>query len=143
MRRREDPTNGALESLGRLLKFGVLGAVGFGINIAVTVVLTEVLGVSEELSFATGLAVVFIFSFITSRYLIFAGAATGDPRKQLVSFALSSAAFRGAEYVGFLLLHTVSGLSYLLTIVVVLGVSFLTKFITYSTVVFTSGGEAP
>ena len=133
----------AATSLGRFLRFGVLGAVGFGINIAVAVVLTEFFGVSEELSFAIALAVVFCFSFVTSRYLIFAGAAAGDPRKQLAKFAVSSAAFRGAEYVGFLLLHTVLGQPYLLTIVSVLTVSFLTKFVTYSTVVFTSEGEAP
>lgn len=143
MTHRVGQTDGARANLVRLLKFGVLGALGFGINIAVTVVLTEVLGASEELAFAIALAVVFVFSFVTSRYLIFAGAAAGDPRRQLARFALSSAVFRGAEYLGFLLLHTVSGVPYLLTIVVVLGVSFLTKFVTYSTVVFTSEGEAP
>lgn len=127
----------------RLLRFGALGAVGFGINIAVTVTLTEILGLPEELSFAIALAVVFTFSFVTSRYLIFPEAASGDPRKQLAKFAVSSAAFRGAEYIGFLLLHTVMGLAYLLAIVGVLGISFLTKFVTYSTVVFTSEGEAP
>lgn len=128
---------------GRLIRFGVLGAVGFGLNIGVTAILAEVLGAAEELAFAVALAVVFVFSFLTSRYLIFAGAARGDPRRQLVKFAVSSAAFRGAEYLGFLLLHTVIGVDYLLVIPAVLGVSFLTKFVAYSNVVFTPDGEAP
>ena len=130
-------------TLGRLMRFGALGAVGFGLNLAITIALTEVLGAPEELAFAIALAVVFIFSFLTSRYLIFVGAATADPRKQLIKFAVSSAAFRGAEYVCFLLLHTVLGIGYLAAIVGVLGVSFLTKFVAYSNVVFISDGEAP
>jgi len=130
-------------TLGRLIRFGALGAVGFGLNIVVTFVLTETFGAPEELAFAIGLGAVFIFSFLTSRYLIFVGAASGDPHKQLLKFAASSAAFRGAEYLGFLLLHTVMGLGYLLAIPVVLGVSFLTKFVAYSSVVFTPDGEAP
>jgi putative flippase GtrA len=130
-------------TLGRLIRFGVFGAVGFGLNMAVTAVLTEVVGTPEELAFAIALVVVFVFSFLTSRHLIFAGAATSDPRKQLIKFAVSSAAFRGAEYLGFLLLHTVIGLNYLVAIPGVLGVSFLTKFVAYSNVVFTADKEAP
>jgi len=130
-------------TLSRLVRFGALGAVGFALNIAVTAVLTEVAGAPAELAFAIALAVVFVFSFLTSRYLIFVGAATGNPRRQLIKFAVSSAAFRGAEYLGFLLLHTVIGLNYLVAIPAVLGVSFLTKFVAYSTVVFTPDKEAP
>jgi len=130
-------------TFGRLIRFGALGAVGFGLNIIITVTLTEAFGAAEEFAFAIALGVVFIFSFLTSRYLIFAGAATGDPRKQLVKFAASSAAFRGAEYLGFLLLHTFLGQGYLRALSIVLGVSFLTKFVAYSNVVFTPDGEAP
>ncbi len=36
MTRREDQTSGPFTNFGRFLRFGVLGAVGFGINIAVT-----------------------------------------------------------------------------------------------------------
>jgi len=129
--------------LSGLIRFGLLGAVGATLNIAITVVLSEGLGAPEELAFATGLAVVFCFGFLTSRYLIFAGASTGDPKKQLIRFGISSGLFRLAEYLGFLILHTILGLPYLLAILGVLGVSFLTKFVTYSTVVFTADGEAP
>ena len=128
-------------TLSRMARFAVLGAAGFGLNIAITVSLHEWLGAPEELAFAVALAVVFGFSFLTSSYLIFAGAAHGDPRKQLFKFALSNAGFRVAEYVGFLVLHTVLRLPYLLAIVAVLSCSFLTKFFTYSTVVFVDDRE--
>jgi putative flippase GtrA len=131
------------KTLGRMARFGAVGAVGFGLNIGITVSLHEWLGAPEELAFAVALAVVFGFSFLTSRYMIFAGASDGDPKKQLVKFAVFSAGFRVAEYLGFLVLHTLIGLPYLPAIVAVLAFSFLTKFFTYSTVVFVDDREAP
>jgi len=112
-----------------------MGGVGFILNLAVTVTLHEGLGASEELAFAVALAAVFCFSFITGRYVIFAGAA-GDPKRQLVKFAVSSAAFRGAEYLGFLILHTLLATPYLIAAVVTLGASFFVKFFFYGKVVF-------
>jgi putative flippase GtrA len=126
-----------------MTRFAAMGAAGFGLNIVITVSLHEGLSAPEELAFAVALAAVFVFSFLTSRYLIFTGASRGDPRKQLLKFGLSNAGFRVAEYVGFLVLHTVLRLPYLLAIVAVLGCSFLTKFFTYSTVVFVDDREVP
>jgi len=120
----------------QILRFAALGAAGFVLNVAITISLHERLGAPEELAFAVALAVVFGFSFVTSRYLIFAGAADGESGKQLLKFAIFSAGFRLSEYLGFLVLHTLLRLPYLLSIVAVLSVSFLTKFFTYSTVVF-------
>ena len=128
-------------TFGRLVRFGALGAVGFALNLAVTISLHELLGAPEELAFAVALVVVFVFGFLTNRHLIFVGATRGDPRKQLFKYAISNAGFRMAEYVGFLVLHTLLRLPYLLAIVAVLGVSFLTKFFTYSTVVFVDDRE--
>lgn len=124
------------KTVGRMARFGAMGAVGFAFNIAVTVALHEWVGAPEEFAFAVALAVVFVFSFVTSRYLIFAGASYGDAKKQLLKFALSNAGFRVAEYVGFLVIHSVLGVPYLVAIVAVLGCSFVTKFFTYNAVVF-------
>lgn len=129
-------------TLSRLVRFAVMGGIGFALNIGITVGLHEGLGAPEELAFGVALAVVFIFSFFTSRYLIFKGASEGDPAKQLVKFAVSNAGFRVAEYVGFLVFHTVLGIPYVVAIVAVLAVSFLTKFFTYSTVVFVDDRES-
>jgi putative flippase GtrA len=127
--------------LRRIARFAALGAAGFVLNLVITVSLHERLGAPEELAFAVALAVVFVFSFLTSRYLIFSDAAHGDPKKQLLKFAVFSAGFRVSEYLGFLVLHTLLRLPYLPSIVAVLGVSFLTKFFTYSTVVFVDDRE--
>ena len=131
------------KTLVQMGRFAAMGAVGFGLNVAVTVSLHEWLGAPEELAFAVALVTVFVFSFLTSRYLIFSGASRAGARKQLFKFVLSSAGFRFAEYVGFLVLHTLFGLPYLVAIVAVLGASFLTKFFTYSTVVFVDDREVP
>jgi putative flippase GtrA len=131
------------ETPRRIVRFAALGAAGFVLNLVVTVSLHEWLGAPEELAFAVALAVVFVFSFLTSRHLIFAGAVDGDPKKQLLKFAVFSAGFRVSEYLGFLVLHTLLRLPYLPSIVAVLGVSFLTKFFTYSTVVFVDDREVP
>jgi putative flippase GtrA len=58
MMRLEEQTGGPFTRFGRFLRFGVLGAVGFGINIAGSVVLTGFFGVSEELSFAIALTAI-------------------------------------------------------------------------------------
>ena len=125
----------------RIARFAALGVAGFVLNLVITVSLHEWLGAPEELAFAVALAVVFGFSFLTSRHLIFADAAHGDPKKQLLKFAIFSAGFRVSEYIGFLVLHTLLHLPYLPSIVAVLSVSFLTKFFTYSTVVFVDDME--
>lgn len=128
-------------TLGRFARFAAMGAIGFSLNIATTVSLHEVLGVREEFAFAVALVAVFLLSFFASRYLIFEGAARGDPKRQLGKFVFWNGGFRMAEYTGFLILHTILGMPYLLTIVAVLGASFLTKFVTYSNVVFVDDRE--
>jgi len=119
----------------RFLRFGAVGGIGFGLNLAATVTLHEVVGVPEELAFAVAQVVIFFFSFVSARHFIFEGSA-GDPKRQLIKFALSSVGFRGAEYVGFLVLHTFLEIPYVVAVVAVLGSSFLVKFFFYGTVVF-------
>ncbi len=119
----------------RFLRYGAAGGVGFGLSLAATVTLHEVAGAPEELAFAVAQVMVFFFSFLTARHFIFDGSA-GDPKRQLIRFALSSAGFRGGEYVGFLVLHTFLEIPYLVAVVVVLGTSFIVKFFFYGTVVF-------
>lgn len=130
-------------TVGRFARFAAMGAIGFSLNIAVTVSLHEWSGAPEELAFAVALVVVFVVSFLAGRYMIFEGASSARATKQLGKFAVWNGGFRFAEYTGFLVLHTILGLPYLLTIVTVLGVSFLTKFLAYSTVVFVDDREPP
>jgi len=122
-------------TLERFLRYGAVGGIGFGINLATTISLHEVVGAPEELAFAVAQVVVFFFSFLTARHFIFDGSA-GDLKRQLVKFSLSSAGFRGAEYVGFLVFHTLLEIPYMVAVVAVLGLSFVVKFFFYRKVVF-------
>lgn len=119
-----------------------MGSVGFLLNIGITAFAHELLGATEELAFAIALAMVFAFHFLSGRYVIY-GASDGDPKRQLLRYALASGGFRGAEYVGFLVLHTAAGLPYLAAAMVVLGASFIVKFFFYGRVVFTADPTVP
>jgi putative flippase GtrA len=123
------------------MRFSAMGAIGFSLNIATTVSLHEGLGAPEEVAFAVALVAVFMVSFFAGRYLIFEGAARGEPKRQLGKFVVWNAGFRLVEYTGFLIIHTIFGVPYLVTIVAVLGASFLTKYLAYSNVVFVDDRE--
>ena len=122
--------------LGRLARFLAVSALGFALNLTITGCLHELLGTSEELAFAVALITVFSYNFVACRYFIFR-ATNADPRQQLIKYALSSAAFRLAEYAAFVLIHTVLNVHYLVAAVLVLGASFFGKYFFYGSVVFT------
>ena len=129
-------------TFARFFRFAAMGSLGLGLNVGITAFVHEVLGVSEELAFAVALACVVSFHFLSGRYVIY-GAAAGDPKRQLLRFGLATGGFRGAEYLGFLVLHTLVGVPYLAVIVIVLGSSFIAKFVFYGRVVFTGGELLP
>jgi putative flippase GtrA len=128
--------------LERLARFVAVSAVGFPLNLGVTVFVHEVLGASEEVAFAIALMAVFLFNFAACRYIIYR-ATGGDPRRQLLKYVLFSAVFRLAEYAAFLLVHSVFNTQYLVAAVLVLGTSFFLKFRFYGKVVFTEGPRDP
>lgn len=117
------------------LRFCILTGISFSINFGLTALLHDVLGVSAEASFAAALATVYIVNFILKRYYVYR-ARSGDIKRQMVLYALSAVGFRSAEYLAFLLVHTGLGLHYLLSIFLVLFVSFMVKFFYYKNVVF-------
>ncbi len=125
----------ALTLWSRLVRFAVTGGLAFALNLSITVSMHELLGVSEELAFAVALVTVFVFTFASCRYFIFPGVG-GSMRRQIVLFAVSSLGFRCAEYVAFLVVHSVIGVGYVVAVVAVLAVSFVSKFIYYTAVVF-------
>jgi putative flippase GtrA len=124
----------------RFIRFTAMGSLGLILNLGITAFVHEVLGASEELAFAVALAIVFSFHFLSGRYVIY-GAADGDPKRQLLRYGLATGGFRAAEYLGFLVLHTIAGIPYLAVIVIVLGSSFIAKFFFYGHVVFTGNGK--
>ena len=128
-------------SLTGLIRFGALGGVTLATNIALTTFLHRTMGMAAELSFALSLATVIVISFVGCRYMIFQAASEGDLKRQAALFLLSSLGFRGTEYLGFLMLHTLLGLHYLMAIVAVCGASFLAKFFYFRHAVFISSRQ--
>ncbi len=124
-------------SSGRLARFLGVSAVGFVLNLGITVFLHEFLGATEELAFALALLTVFSYNFAACRYFIFR-ATSSDPRRQLLKYALSSAVFRLVEYAAFVLVHTILGVQYLVAAVLILATSFFSKYFFYGNVVFTN-----
>lgn len=116
-------------------RFGVLTVLSFTVNVGLTALLHEIIGAPEEIAFALSILVVFIMNFIFQRYYVFAGTDRGAAN-QLMMYLIFSMAFRGSEYLSFLVMHTWLGVQYLVAIVSVLGVSFFAKFFFYDRVVF-------
>lgn len=122
---------------GQFARFVAVAPVSFGLNLLVTAVVHEMMGLPEEGSFAVALVTVFTFNFFVGRHVIFRSN-EGDPRRQLVRYALSSGGFRLAEYLGFLIVHTGLNVHYIIAAMLVLGTSFICKFFFYGKVVFTN-----
>lgn len=121
--------------LVRLFRFGSGAAVSFGGTLAVTYVATEWLHLREEVSFALAVVVMFFVNFAWLRYVVFP--AGGKPwQVQMYGFFLASIGFRGAEYLAFLVLLNVLHLHYMLSVALVLGLSFLVKFQVFDKHVF-------
>jgi putative flippase GtrA len=112
--------------------------VGVPLNLVITSFVHEVLGRSPELAFAVALICVFTYNFFACRHIIFR-ATTGDPRRQMVKYAGLSGLLRLVEYLGFLVVHAILNVQYLLAAIIVLGTSFFLKYHLYGKLVFTDG----
>ena len=120
---------------GAPVRFFLLGALSFSVNLGITAGLHEIVGVSPEVSFAIALVVAFCMNFALMRWWVFRG--TARPiLDQLMGFGVSSLFFRGLEYVGYIVLYRVAGLRYLVAAVAVLATSFTLKYVVYDTWLF-------
>lgn len=126
--------------VSRLLRFGALGVASFFANLGITVALHDLLGTSAEAAYAVALCTVMIMNFLLCRYFVF-DARGGSLKAQALQFLAGACLFRGAEYIGFLLLHSLLGVQYVITIVVVQVLAFLGKFAFFSRGAFRVPGE--
>jgi putative flippase GtrA len=124
---------------GTFLRYCVGAVVSFGMSLGLTWFLHDIALLSPELAFAAALVVVHVLNFFINRHYIYQ-AATGSALQQLWKFTGSAAVFRAAAYLGFLLLHSVMGIPYLVTAAAVLGLQFLGKFFFYGSKVFLAAG---
>jgi putative flippase GtrA len=115
-------------------RFIAVGGLSAAVNIALTVTLHEVVGLSTGMSFACALVLVFVMNFFLARSYIYQA---GGPRSsQFARFLAWTAAFRLGEYMLFLLLNPIMGIYYIASILIVLVASNLTKFVVYRRWVF-------
>jgi putative flippase GtrA len=115
----------------RYLGTSVLSAaVSFGLP----VLLHEVIGIDPRIAVAIGFVAAFAMNFVLIRRFVFAR--TSGARADLARFALTSLAFRGAEYLGFLLLFDSARLPYAAALLLTLGSSFCAKFFVQKHFVF-------
>jgi putative flippase GtrA len=123
-------------SLPKLIRFAAGGVLSSAVTLGVTALLREVFGIREAIAAAVGLASAMLVNFVFLRHFVFASRATPIAR-QLAMFLTSNGVFRAFEYLGFLVVLGMLDLHYLLSLLLVLGVSFLFKFVVYERLVFT------
>jgi putative flippase GtrA len=123
-------------------RFALLSAQSFGVNLGLTALLHDALGVPAERAFAVALAVVFALNFVGLRYFVHPGQARGAGR-QLALFLASSAGFRGLEYAAFLIVHSALRVPYGAAIAAILATSLVAKHFFYKSWVFSPRTARP
>lgn len=123
------------QRLASLARFAIGGVVSSSVVLGVSALLREAGSVDERVAAAIGLATSLVVNFNVMRYFVFRGSAQPLLR-QWFEFLASSGVFRGFEYVAFLFVNAFFGVHYLLALLLVLGASFLLKFIWYEGWVF-------
>ena len=125
-------------SLGRLTSeltgFSILGVISVLLNLTLTVLFHEILGLSARVAYGIGLISAIILNFIVCRKFIFKS--NKNITIQFPIFTLSSFLFRGLEYITFLLQEALIDIPYPIAIITIHSVSFLIKFIYYRKIVF-------
>ena len=95
-------------SIRQLIRFALVGVVNTAIAIAVIFLLMHA-GVSYRLSNVGGYALGFISSFLMNRVWTFRS--TGDPRREMVLFALVFAVAYGVQFAALIALKELAGLT--------------------------------
>ena len=116
-------------------RYIVMSGFSFSLNVGLTVALHETIGLAEEAACLTALVTVFVINFFGQRHFVFQ-AQRGDAKRQVIRFCITSWTCRSAEYLGFLLLHSLLGEQYVLALLFVLIVSFCFKYAIFKAMVF-------
>lgn len=130
--------NKALDGVlrARSFRWGVNTAVSLVVNLGLTVGLHEGLGIDPAIAYAVALLTVFLMNFVLFRFYVFVQTEPMPVGTQFMAYTTSAIGFRLTEYAAFLLLHSVLGVHYILTIFVVQGISFVAKFFVYGRWIF-------
>ncbi len=121
------------------MRYAVVSGMSAIVTLGLPILLHEFAGTDPRIAVGIAFAVAFVMNFLTTRYFVFRSADSfwSSFRK----FLLSSLMFRGAEYLGFLGLFAL-GLPYYVAQAIVVGLSFVLKFLALKHFVF-KGRVAP
>lgn len=117
------------KAAGELFRFAAMSAMSALVTLGLPVLLHETLHVGQKVAVACGQGSVFLLNFALIRMFVFRSG--GRPGTQFLQYAGSAAAFRGLEYVAFLVLLDWAGLFYVTALVITLGTSTAIKFVWY------------
>ena len=122
---------GALREFALMI---VIGGLSLAVVWAVTVGMTEGLGIDERISYPIALVAASMLNFFACRYLIFESTDEGV-RAQAMRFAGSIVGFRVTEFLIFTAAVS-AGADYQITLVSIAAVSFVLKFLVAKFVIF-------
>ena len=114
---------------GQLIRFSASTLISATITIGVPALLHEVLGVQQALAVGISQTTALLVNFLMIRIFVFRS--NRAARRDLTYYVGSAVAFRGLEYVSFLVLFELGHLFYLVALVLTLGMSTLLKFVWY------------
>jgi putative flippase GtrA len=122
---------------GRIRRLGIVATISFALNVLLTVLLTENFGISPQYSFAVVLALIFLLNFFSTRYWVFKDRVNdSNGWSQFIKCIAVSMTFRLLEWIAFYILLGQLAFHYVVVLVGVLCVSFLTKSVIYDRYVF-------
>jgi putative flippase GtrA len=121
---------------GEGVRYGIASALSTVLTLLLPVILTEIFELAANISVGISLSAAFMFNFIVIRFYVFRSA--GSPLLELIKFALTSGAFRLAEYLAFYIFYDALDCNYLIVLIGVLLCSFCIKFFVQRIYVFSN-----
>ena len=123
-------------------RWGVNTLASLVVNLGLTIGLHEGFAVDPAVAYAIALVTVFLMNFVFFRYYVFIQSEPLPIGSQFMAYTASAIGFRVVEYLSFVLLHTLLGVHYVVTIILVQGLSFVVKFFFYGRLIFRAKNTA-
>jgi putative flippase GtrA len=119
-----------------LARYFLLGGVSFGLGILLSWNFHENLQLSQPVSVAITLVILFILNFFMARSLIFRN--PHNILEQVIKFTMISLSTRATDYILFLILFYVFNIHYLFSYMISVAAIYFPKYLLYKNVVFKS-----
>ncbi len=110
-------------------RFAVSTGISATLSFVLPIILHELFGVPTKIAVAVSFAIAYLVNIALLRIVVFRSQSSW--LRQLLIYIPTNGLFRLAEYLAFVVLLDWAGLDYRLSILLVLGVSAVTKFFVY------------